>query len=576
MEPVKTGRSAVAQWVFIAVLALCCAALAALQYRWTGQITRAERDRLRGDLHERLIAFRRDFDESMLTAIRDLAPRLRSGRITGAGGAVVQPCPFRRAGLAVFQPAGFEWLRHDPRTGGFVSDQLPPEWSALRAEEGAFPGALELGDDVLIADLRGMNRGGRGGPEPFSRRTLLVAEIDRTCMQQKLIPALADAHLAAGGHVQYDIRIVNAWSASSQSIYVSSASASALSRGDAEDFIMLDLDWRGPGAPDGPPESRARGFHRAPPEGRREGPPGPHGLFAGPPPDGRRKQWLLLVRHKAGSLEALVENERRWNVAVAGGMLLLIFVTGLTLVRFTRASQRLSEFRMNIVAGVSHELRSPLTVIRTAAFNLQREGLSSRPDQVRRYGELIGAESTRLERLVENVLRFAAIGRQRAAEERESIDVPELLNSELDFFQDVLATGNIEVARSLPANLPRIFADAAALRHAIRNILENAIKYGGKAGWMGVSAVASEGAIAIRIADRGPGIPEQERRRIFEPFFRGGRAIRDQVQGAGLGLSLAAEIVRAQGGSIEAAPEATVGAVIVIQLPVTPGGRAGA
>jgi two-component system sensor histidine kinase KdpD len=140
----------------------------------------------------------------------------------------------------------------------------------------------------------------------------------------------------------------------------------------------------------------------------------------------------------------------------------------------------------------------------------------------------------------------------------------------------VLATGNIEVARSLPANLPRIFADAAALRHAIRNILENAIKYGGKAGWMGVSAVASEGAIAIRIADRGPGIPEQERRRIFEPFFRGGRAIRDQVQGAGLGLSLAAEIVRAQGGSIEAAPEATVGAVIVIQLPVTPGGRAGA
>ncbi|HWD98341.1 MAG TPA: HAMP domain-containing sensor histidine kinase [Bryobacteraceae bacterium] len=566
----KTGRSVVAQWVFITVLALCCTALTALEYRWTGQITRAERDRLRGDLHERLLAFRRDFDESILEAMRGLAPRLRSGRITGGSGATVQPCPFRRAGLAVFHRPGLEWLRHDPHTGGFVPDQLPPEWSALRSDEGAFPGALELGDDVLIADLHGVNRGGRGGPEPFSPRTLLVAEIDRECLGQKLIPALAGAHFANGGHVQYDMKIVSAWSASSKPIYVSSASAAALTRGNAEDSIVLDLDWHGPG----PPEPRARGFRRPPPEGRGEAPPGAHGPFGGPPPGDHGKQWLLLVRHKTGSLEALVENERRWNLALSGGMLLLIFVTGLTLVRLTRASQRLSELRMNIVAGVSHELRSPLTVIRTAAFNLQREGLSSRPEQVRRYGELIGAESTRLERLVENVLRFAAMGRERAADERESIDVAELLESELDFFKDVVAANNVEIERNFSANLPRVFADPAALRHAIRNILENAIKYGGQAGWIGVSAGASGDAIAIRIADRGPGIPEQERTRIFEPFFRGGRAIRDQIQGAGLGLSLATEIVRAQGGSIEVAPESAGGAVIVIRLPLAPGGRA--
>lgn len=79
-----------------------------------------------------------------------------------------------------------------------------------------------------------------------------------------------------------------------------------------------------------------------------------------------------------------------------------------------------------------------------------------------------------------------------------------------------------------------------------------------------------------RHSDRrlGSGIPEQERTRIFEPFFRGGRAIRDQIQGAGLGLSLATEIVRAQGGSIEVAPESAGGAVIAIRLPLAPGGRA--
>jgi hypothetical protein len=310
-----------------------------------------------GDLHQRLVAFRRDFDESILDAMRGMAPSLRSARITGETGVAIQPCPFRRAGLAVFHAGELEWLRHNPQTGGFVPAVLPPEWSALRAEEGAFPGAIDLGDDVLTADLHGLNRGGRSGPEPFSPRALLVAEIDRKCVGQNLIPALAAAHLASGGHVQYDIRIVNAWSASSQPIYISSASASTLTRGNAEDSIALDFDWRGPGGPGGPPHSPGPDF-RQPPDGRgEEGPaekgPMPHPFFGGPPPGDHGKQWLLLVRHKAGSLEALVEKEGRWNLAVAGGMLLLIFATGLMLVRFTRASQRLAELRLNIVAGVS-------------------------------------------------------------------------------------------------------------------------------------------------------------------------------------------------------------------------------
>jgi signal transduction histidine kinase len=223
---------------------------------------------------------------------------------------------------------------------------------------------------------------------------------------------------------------------------------------------------------------------------------------------------------------------------------------------------------MNIVAGVSHELRSPLAVIRTAAFNLQREGLSSRPDQVRRYGELIGAESTRLERLVENVLRFAAISRGRMPGERAVINISEILDSELNFFRDVFAASGILVETYVPRELPMIEADREPVRHAIRNILENAIKYGGSGGWIGVSACEAGNAIEIRVADDGPGIPSEERERIFEPFFRGSRAIRDQAPGAGLGLSLAAEIVGAHGGSIAADAGPEGGSVITVRLPI--------
>ena len=95
--------------------------------------------------------------------------------------------------------------------------------------------------------------------------------------------------------------------------------------------------------------------------------------------------WTLMVRHRSGSLEKLVEQARRRNLALSAGLLLLIVATVATLVRFSRQAQRLAELQINFVAGVSHELRTPLTVIRTAAYNL-RGRMAERPEHVERYG----------------------------------------------------------------------------------------------------------------------------------------------------------------------------------------------
>ena len=115
--------------------------------------------------------------------------------------------------------------------------------------------------------------------------------------------------------------------------------------------------------------------------------------------DSGRGRWVLSVWLRNGSLEAIVAKTRRRDLAISGGVLLLMLATGAALAQFSRRAQQLAQVEMEFVAGVSHELRTPLTVIRTAAFNL-RGKVASNPTQVERYGALIQQESERLGAIV--------------------------------------------------------------------------------------------------------------------------------------------------------------------------------
>lgn len=117
-----------------------------------------------------------------------------------------------------------------------------------------------------------------------------------------------------------------------------------------------------------------------------------------------------------------------------------------------------------------------------------------------------------------------------------------------------------------------------ALKQALQNLLHNAARYGaGDSRWVGLSATATgsraEPTVEIRVADRGPGIPADEQSHIFEPFFRGRRALQDQIHGTGLGLNLARKIVEAHGGSIQVKSAAGAGAEFIVRLPAAPAGE---
>jgi len=373
--------------------------------------------------------------------------------------------------------------------------------------------------------------------------------------------------LTESGSVKYDIAVVTRTSPP-ETIYESApnvhlSSLQGQDEADASVPLLLagpDLATNAGRGPRRPPpdrlnvEGKKGAFQRT----RPPRPPGPGegGPRGGGPGDGA--QWLLLAWHRAGSLEALVEQTRHKNLALSGGLLLLILGTAAALVRYSRQAQKLAETRMNFVAGVSHELRTPLTVIRTASFNLTGK-LAHKPEQVERYGKLIQGEAMRLSALVEQVLLFANAKTGSLLRNVSAHSVATLIDRSLAAARVHLDPALV-VVTNVPPDLSMILADELALTHALENLIDNAAKHGGNPEpWIGVFArdIEDRGKrfVEISVIDHGLGIPREEQRSIFEPFYRGRRAMEDQIRGTGLGLDLVKKIAEAHGGSIRVISE---------------------
>jgi signal transduction histidine kinase len=221
------------------------------------------------------------------------------------------------------------------------------------------------------------------------------------------------------------------------------------------------------------------------------------------------------------------------------------------------------------VAGVTHELNTPLAAIRSAGQNLA-DGIVTETGQVRRYGHLIEKEGDRLTSLVAQVLDFAGIESGSRAYAAEPLSLSALVDEVLRDHHLVLEQAEMAVERDVPPGLPDVRGDTAALRRVLSNVVVNAAKFAASGRWMAVRASARPdgGALVLRVEDRGPGIPREERDRVFEPFYRGPAAERNATPGSGLGLSLVRHVVRAHGGRVHVEGREGGGTAVVLELPV--------
>ncbi len=573
----KTGSSN--RWTLIvaAVASVLLVTLAVLQYRWTGELSAAANERMRANLEESSRLLAGDIDAplaqlhaSILRTVARADPRRnRDSASERLEGLLVRVVRDWRGSAAFPDLLDQTWLvATDRREGTSSVHRLDEDGGRFQPDPG--PDDLEELIRSLMTPRRRLPearaarlvipvpaRTADGRPAPPA--TLIVAGLDVSVLEQEMLPALIERHFGAvspGEEPPYRVSVTDVSGPAPRQVFPDPADAPG--RASNIPSQAADIEFgvlRTRLFPERQGDRDRPGFRSNDRDERRRFSPGERARRSrSAEPDRADSAWLVRITHRRGSLEAATETARRRNLYVSSGALFLVGVAFALVLVSARRARALAAQQVDFVAGVSHELNTPLQAIRSAGENL-RTGVVRESTDVRGYGELIERESRRLARLVEQVLQWAGIGRGPARNKMADINLGELLHSAVAESNWFLEEHGVELELGGLDGLPLLRGNREALITAFMNLLHNAAKYGrDDNGAVRVQVEASCEAgrrrVIVAVTDHGPGIPRAEQRHIFEPFVRGRAATESTQPGSGLGLSLAHNTIKEHGGSI--------------------------
>ena len=614
------------QLLAAALLLVLLAILATLQYRWLGEVSEAERERMRASLRTRASELAQEFDAELTRAY--VAFHVGSDQLDADAAAALADAYARWQASAkipalvsaVYMADGrmldsAELRRLDPAARALTPIEWPRELSAALARTHQalpqvvggppsapsmlFADAIDSRTPALLIAVPRFKRSTENGrirfiSDPAAGARLVIVTLDAGQLQRQLLEPLVAKYFGEGSGSEYLVTIARPPSLGPPSTSFGPSTSSGPSRAssrDGETGLRSEIVYSSATPPIdagkadvtvGLFDLRMDELSRLVDEGGRGGSPplsarmsiaivrrsngadGRRVLVAGGEPHGA---WEMRLSHRTGSLDTIVAQSRRRNLGISLGVLGLLAASFVLVLASAERQQRLSRQQMEFVAAVSHELRTPLAVICSAGENLA-DGVVAEATQVKRYGSLIETEGRRLGDMVERVMAFAGMSSGAQAPSQARVDVAQVIADAVEGVQHDARDRGVTIVVDSHGTLPPVSGDAEALRSAVQNVVGNAVKYSAGGATVDVASGVRGALVEIRVVDRGLGIDGNDLPHIFKPFYRGRRAMDAQVRGSGVGLSVVRHVVDAHRGTIQVDSRPGEGTTVTIALPV--------
>lgn len=282
---------------------------------------------------------------------------------------------------------------------------------------------------------------------------------------------------------------------------------------------------------------------------------------------GRLPGWRLTLLLEGGQLLDTASDERIASYLWTG----ILVIAGMSMLAFLIAHAfhreiRLTRLKNDLLATVSHELKTPLSSIRLLVDTLLDEQ-ELREKKVREYLRLVAKENARLSRLIDNFLAFSRMERNKHAFEFAPVRPEDVANGAAEVIRERFDSPDFRFEVEMAADLPPMEADAEAIFTVLLNLLDNAYKYSGDDKQIVLRAYSDNGSVCFEVEDNGIGLSRAAARKVFKRFYQVDRRVSREIGGVGLGLSIVRFIVTAHGGAVSVYSRPGRGSRFTVTIP---------
>jgi signal transduction histidine kinase len=267
------------------------------------------------------------------------------------------------------------------------------------------------------------------------------------------------------------------------------------------------------------------------------------------------------------SIEQLTGKEKQLYMILFIGIILVMLIGIILMIRAVIHESEISRMKSEFVSNVSHELKTPLALIRMFGETLD-SGIVNEEKDKQKFYSIIKKESERLTHLINNVLDFSRMDAGVKEYNFQEADLVEVVRGSLEAYKFQISDNGFQIEIELPDEPLILKIDKDSISQVLLNLLNNAVKYSDEEKHILVKVQKDSTSASISIADRGVGIPKDELKKIFDKFYRVSTARTKETRGSGLGLTLAKHIVEAHGGTIEVESEVGKGSIFTVRIPL--------